>query len=63
VSTFGHNEIAPVVYRRKIRVRLVTSALNFSLFHYSALFLVYPISGFSLVKKGGPKAAGKIFIQ
>jgi len=62
MPAFGHNEIAPVVYRWKIRVCLVTSALNFSLFHHSlsSCFLNFQ---FSLVKKGGPKAAGNIFIQ
>jgi hypothetical protein len=39
VATLGHNDIALVVERRKIRVRFVSSALNFSSFHPSSLLL------------------------
>jgi hypothetical protein len=38
-ATLGHNDTAPVVDCRKMRVRLVASALNFSSFHHSSLIL------------------------
>jgi len=39
VATLGHNDTAPVVDRRKMRVRFVASALNFSSFHPFSLLL------------------------
>ena len=40
VTALGHNDTAPVVDRRKMRVCLIASALNFSSFHYSPLLLI-----------------------
>jgi hypothetical protein len=41
VATLGHNNISPVINRRKTCVSFVASALNYSSFHYPSLLLFF----------------------
>ena len=49
VATLGHNDIALVIQRREMRVRLVASTLYFSPFHNVPLLLFFPVSSLPFV--------------
>jgi len=56
VATLGHNDLALVIQRREMRVRLVASTLYFSPFHSAPLLLIFAYFLFAIrYKKSCPE--------